>query len=301
MASERTIGSETVIDDVEVALRDIVGSAPTLRHARGSGRIFELYVMTGIARALRNRGYDVWIQRSDGSRVQPNDAQWEFVQRGGVPAGIPPATAGPGEATTVVFWRRYGPKWEMLNGVTFEGRSHALHEIDIAIVPRAVAVALRSRQGGSPTGRPLVSIECKDMGTNGSVDEMRAFVARLYDITLLHSHHRYLRLPGPARAIHPGAPPHRMNFPAATYWEENHRTFNVLARRTAFVNGAVMLSGYHAVAPYGGIVVGSASADELMDDVAEWNQCARLLTCAASDVSAGTRPLADTHPERGLW
>ena len=258
-----------MIGDVEKALQDIVGSVTTLLDAAGPGRLFELYVMTGIARALKRRGYDVWIRRSDGSRVLPNDAQREFVQRGGVPAGIPPVSFGPSEGSSIVF-SRHGPEWEMLNGVTFQGRSQALHEIDIAIVPGSVAASLRNGGGGSPTGRPRVSIECKDAGTNGSVDEMRAFVARLYDVTLLRGHHRYLPAPGPARVIHPGAPSDAVNRASGTYWDENRRTLNVLARRTGFVKGAIVLSGYHAVAPYDGIAVGSASADELIDDVADW-------------------------------
>ena len=175
---------------------------------------------------------------------------------------------GPGEASSIVF-SRHGPEWEMLNGVTFEGRSQALHEIDIAIVPGPVVASLRNGGGGSPTGRPRVSIECKDAGTNGSVDEMRTFVARLYDVTLLGSHHPYLPLPDPARGIHPDAPPDPVNCASRTYRDENRRTLNVLARRTGFVKGAAVLSGYHVVAPYGGIAVGSASADELMDRVAE--------------------------------
>ena len=99
---------------------------------------------------------------------------------------------------------------------------------------------------------------------------MRTFVARLYDVTLLGGHHPYLPLPDPARGIHPDAPPDPVNCASRTYWDENRRTLNVLARRTGFVKGAVVLSGYHVVAPYGGIAVGSASADELMDRVAEW-------------------------------
>lgn len=258
-----------MIGDVEKVLRDIVGSTTTLLHAAGPGRLFELYVMTGIALSLKQRGYDLWIRRSDGSRILPNDAQREFVQRGGIPAGIPPVSVGPGEASSIVFSRR-GPEWEIFNGVTFKGRSQARHEIDIAILPSPVATSLRNGGGGSPTGRPRVSIECKDAGTNGSVDEMRVFIARLYDVTLLRSHHRHLPVSDPARVIHPDAPLHPVNRASRTYWDENRCTLNVLARRTDFVEGAVVLSGYHAVMPYAGIVVGSSSADELMDDVADW-------------------------------
>ena len=260
-----------MINDVRNALHAIVGNATHLSHAAGPGRAFELYVMTGIARALKARGYDVWIRRSDGSRVHPTDLNRRFVQRGGAPAGIPPAAQGPGNASSIAFRRACRPAWELLNGVQFRGRSAARHEIDIAVVPECVARALRSLPaGGRPLGRPRVSIECKDVGTDGSVDEMRTFVARLYDLTLLRTHHSYLPVAGPPRAIHPHAPPESVHRPVISYRQENHRTMNVLARRTGFVRGTAALSDYHAVAPHDGITVGSASAAQLMNGVADW-------------------------------
>ena len=81
-----------MINDVRNALRTIVGSATSLRHSAGPGRAFELYVITGIARALKARGYEVWVQRSDGSRVRPADRERRFIQRGGAPTGIAPAS-----------------------------------------------------------------------------------------------------------------------------------------------------------------------------------------------------------------
>ena len=59
-----------MIGDVQAAVAAILGDVPTLQNANGAGRIFELFVMTGVARRLRNRGFDVWLQRSDGSRVE---------------------------------------------------------------------------------------------------------------------------------------------------------------------------------------------------------------------------------------
>ena len=43
--------------------------------------------------------------------------------------------------------------------------------------------------GGVPFGRPPVAIECKDVG---SVDETRAFIVRLYDMTVLQGHQPHL-------------------------------------------------------------------------------------------------------------
>ena len=259
-----------MINDVRNALRGIVGNATHLKHSAGAGRVFELYVMTGITLALKAQGYEVFVRRSNGSRVRPTDRDRRFVQRGGAPAGIAAAADGVANASSIVFRRGDRPAWEMLNGVLFQGRSGAYHEIDVAIVPATVATTLRNSGGGSPLGRPRISVECKDVGTNGTVDEMRAFVARLYDLTLLRAHHRYLTVAHPPRAIHPGAPPGGKHGPVLTYWQENRRTLNVLARRTSFVKGAAALSGYYAVAPHSGVTVQSPSAARLMSDVAEW-------------------------------
>ena len=261
-----------MIANIRSALSSIVGSAAILRHARGGGRAFELYIMTGIARALQARGYDVWIRRSDGSRVASTDSDRRFIQRGGKPRGIPSASMGPDDASSIVF-RRHSrrPGWELLNGVQFTGRSAADHEIDLAIIPEAVAQALRSRSGGgNPRGRPRVAIECKDVKEKGDMDEMRAFVARLYDLTLLLAHHPYLGIAGTPQAIHPNAPTGSMHRPVLTYWDENRRTLNIIARRTGFAAGAVRLTRYYAVEPHGGITAGSPSAIQLMDDVADW-------------------------------
>lgn len=260
-----------MINDIKKVLRSIVESATTLQNAAGAGRVFELYVMTGIGRELQTRGYDVWVRRSDGSRVRPADSERRFIQRGGAPAGIAPSSQGSKNASSIVFRRGHCQAWELLNGVQFQGRSRANHEIDIAIVPELVATTLRnSMNGGVPLGRPRIAIECKDVGMNGSVDEMRVFVARLYDLTLLYAHHPHLRVAEPPRAIHPNAPLDSMHRSVRTYWIENRRTLNVLARRTGFVRGAASLASYYMVKPHSGITVESLSATRLMNEVADW-------------------------------
>ena len=260
-----------MIPQVEAALASIPGRAPTLKRACGAGRAFELFLMGGIACALQLRGYDVWLQRSDGTRIQPWDSDRRFIQRGGVPTGIAGAAQGSNNAGTIGFRFQQRPAWELWNGIQFEGRSGATHEIDLAIVSASVGHALRARpKGGRPIGRPRVAIECKDVAAPGSVDEMRAFVARLYDVTLLVSHHAHLSLGGTAQTIHPGLPPTSMHAPATTYWEENRRTLNVIARKSGFVSGAAAMTCYHSVEPHDSIAATSSAAWRLFDTVADW-------------------------------
>ncbi len=179
-----------MIPAVQTALDTIVGRVTTLEHASGAGRIFELFVMTSIARGLRDAGFSVWLQRSDGTIIRSGNADRRFIQRGGAPTGVPASSAGPGNASVIGFrWGRRR-KWEIWNGIQFAGRSAATHEIDISIVPGSVGTEIR-KAGGIPVGRPRVAIECKDVGTAGSLDEMRAFIARL--TALLADYERVLR------------------------------------------------------------------------------------------------------------
>ncbi len=260
-----------MIPQVQVALDKIVGGLPTLRFAKGAGRIFELYVMTGIALSLKNAGYEVWLERSDETRIHPHDTDRRFIQRGGAPSGIPSKYAGAKNGSYIVFRAAPGSAmWEIWNGIQFQGRSGGNHEIDIAIVPRSTGRELRqSPSGGRPTGRPRVAIECKDVGAPGSIDEMRAFIARLYDLTLLDGHRTYMGI-SPYRAINPGNPSNCDHDPAKTYWQENERTYNAIARRSGFVTGASALTSYHFVRPHRDIKTSTSNPTALFDAVTDW-------------------------------
>lgn len=259
-----------MIGAVRSALDSVLGSAGVLQPAAGSGRLFELFILTGIAVRLQQRGLDVWLQRSDGSRINPTDSDRRFIQRGGAPSGVESAAAGRNNASVIAFTTASGARWEIWNGIQFRGRSGATHEIDVAVVPGEVGDDLRIT-GGVPFGRPRVAIECKDVGKAGGVDEMRALVARLYDLTILQSHRPYVPFPPPLRAIYPGnLMAHPLHSAKVTYWIENRDTMNVLARRTGFAAGAVAMTTYYAVEPHERITVGSVRANALLDSVADW-------------------------------
>ena len=268
---DRTIawsGDDMMIPNVQSALDAIVGRVTTLELALGAGRIFELFVMTSVARGLRVAGFDVWLQRSDGTIIQPGDVDRRFIQRGGAPTGVPAASAGAGNASVIGFKMAGRQNWEIWNGIQFAGRSSATHEIDISIVPGSVGTAIRAA-GGIPVGRPRVAIECKDVGSAGSLDEMRAFIARLYDVTLLHAHHRHMHFPQ-ARALHPGSPNEPKHRAIVTYWQENRRTKNIIARRTGFTGGTAPLSDYHRIEAHRDISVGRSTVDDLVWSVVDW-------------------------------
>lgn len=259
-----------VIPAVASALDTIVGAVTALQKANGAGRAYELYIMTAIADELRTRGCDVVVLRSDGSAVAPGDTDRKFIQRGGVPTGIFPGSAGADNASCFRFRKPSSTQyWEIWNGIQFRGRSGGTHEIDIAIVPHEVGIMLRSYAiETSPIGRPAVAIECKDVGGKGSADEMRAFVARLYDLTILGVHSRVPHLTGARQRIYPGAPPGNDSF--QHFWEGNRRTLNVIARRTGFAAGATAMTSYYAIQPRGPVFPGTVEDADLTNEVSDW-------------------------------
>src|SRR5712664_949602 len=107
-----------MLAEVQASLNHILATAVNLTNANGAGRAFELLLITQIASELRSRGYTVYLLRSDGTPQHPGSHGITFIQRGGAPAGIRAATAGPNGPTSIVFQRKAGlPEWEIWNGV----------------------------------------------------------------------------------------------------------------------------------------------------------------------------------------
>lgn len=260
-----------MIPAVKAALDAIVGNVTALTHAKGAGRAYELYIMTRIAEALANKGCIVDVLRPDGGAVLATDPDRSFIQRGGAPTGLKGQNQGWKNPSSFLFQvPNSARQWEIWNGIQFIGRSTAMHEIDISIVPHEVGRTLRANpNGGYPIGRPKVSIECKDVGSPGSQDEMRAFVARLYDLTILSVHTAVSHLPKPLQAISPGVPLAHTP-PYSTFGDGNRTTFNVIARRTGFASGALSMTNYYGIQPRGPIVPGSPEDTSLVNDLVSW-------------------------------
>lgn len=243
-----------MIPAIKASLDKIVGNVTTLSRASGAGRAYELFVMTGLANELHSRGWNVQLQRSDETIIGAFDADRTFYQRGGAPTGVPGKRQGKTNGGSIVINKPRGTRfWEIWNGIQFRGRSGGYHEVDVAIVPREVGLELRKKPGGGiPGGRPRVSIECKDVGSAGSPDEMRAFLARMYDLTILTWHvGKISHWPSPERNIYPGTL--TRHGPFASFWSGNRQTFNAIVRRTGFSLGALGLTPYYRVGPYGSV------------------------------------------------
>lgn len=262
-----------MIPAISSVLNSIVANTTVLKNAGGAGRIYELYLMTAIADSLKAGGASVWVQRSDGTRIHPGDSDRKFVQRGGAPSGLPGSAQGSSGMSTIAFQLNNSTQvWEIWNGVQFSGRSGGKHEFDIAIVPSDTGRALRGQPGGGvPFGRPIVAIECKDVSTAGSADEMRTFVARLYDVTALNMHARYLTsICSPLTSIHPGRA--HTDAPHSSFRQSNLACRSVIVRRTGFAAGALAITGYYFIDPRDHVTQGSSQLTGLISGLDSWIQ-----------------------------
>lgn len=259
-----------MLAEVTRILDDLAAAAVSTTFADGAGRAFELLLMTRIACELRARGYDVFLLRSDGAR-QTAATGYTFIQRGGVPSGVRPASSGSDGPTSIVFQKESRlPQWEIWNGIQFVGRSGSTHEFDLAIVPKQLGDALRVT-GGRPFGHGWISVECKDVSKDGNPDEMRAFLARIYDTTLLNWHSKYFGGTGTLRRIHPLGPTEPgFGSVSSTYRIENKRAYHAIARRTGFTQGTRPMSDYYFVRRFEGIEVGSPGLNEFGREVCNW-------------------------------
>lgn len=257
-------------------LKNILQAAPVLKHAKGAGRIFELYLMMRLAKALKDAGWIVEPLASNGSPLSsaspgtPKSKSQPFIQRGGAPSGVFPTPSNSGPSSIKIS--RNGNSYEILNGVLFRGRSGALHELDISVVPHKLVEELRAGSAeGFPFGRPKIAIECKDVGATGTPDEMRSVVSRMYDTTILRGHLKYLGLiktdghlfdsPTPT-FFAPSAP--------VTFKNSNDNSLCVLARRGGISTGALSMTGLYKIQTHTNVTHPSPSADVLVRDMVAW-------------------------------
>jgi hypothetical protein len=242
-------------------LNKIHSTGVILKNAKGAGRIFELYLMMRIALGLKQKGWIVKLCSSNGQHLT-NAMGLPFVQRGGAPSGIVQASNTGGPSYIEVKRQANSSTYEIWNGIQFQGRSGALHELDLAVVPNTMANALRRGKGISfPFGRPPVSIECKDVGARGNPDEMRALVTRMYDLTVLSGSQKYLQVASSRLAS--------LNL-QNTYLSTNQNALCVLARRGGISDIAELMANYYKISTHTNVVASHRARRKLIDEIVNW-------------------------------
>lgn len=264
--------SSVTLARIKTDLSNLIAGAPVLAHANGAGRIFELYLVMRLARKLKAANWIVDPLDHQGNKIVGGAS---YVQRGGAPTGILPSIVSMGPSSIRIQRDKSSQAYEIFNGIQFMGRSKALHEIDISLVPVDIAVALRAGTiEGYPVGRPCLGVECKDVGSNGTSDEMRSVIARMYDLTFLDVHRKYVfggKLPsGSIFSGAPSGPWAAHGTSATTFLHENQRSLCALVRRTGITAGAYKMTGLFHVRTYIDVDRGTQGAKDFIDDTIAW-------------------------------
>lgn len=144
------------------------------------GKALEAWVLLRLAKAARTMtpAWNVSLRQGDGQRLS-RGSNFNLPRRG---SGI--ASSSSSGAGFVLLEEPNHPymSLEMHGSLQWKGRSGAKHEIDVSVLPAAIARAIRGNGGGYPRGLPIVAVECKDRRGDGDLDETRAKLARMYDL-----------------------------------------------------------------------------------------------------------------------
>jgi hypothetical protein len=149
----------------------------------GQGKALEAWVLMRLAHTVRISmpTWQVTLRRGDGTPLLAGSSFDLPSQRSRIQPSSPTA---PGYV--LLEHRDHADrKLELRGSLQWMGRSGALHECDVSVVPAAIGAAIRMNGGGYPHGLPIVAIECKDRTGIGPLDETRQTLARMYDLVLV--------------------------------------------------------------------------------------------------------------------
>lgn len=189
MATSAT-GASAEEQEFFTALASLGAARSVATYPTEPGKAFELWLEFRLADYWSRHGATVELLDGAGNSLAPNAG---FVTRGN-PGHIARANAAKPGSIRVNF--RPGvldamgnpvAEYELHGSVQFHGRSAALHECDISLIPADLARRIRARPlgyaAGYAAGLPPVALECKKHKKSGPVGEAREMVARLFDIT----------------------------------------------------------------------------------------------------------------------
>lgn len=235
------------------ALHRLGISNPQIRGTRKPGVLFELMIITGLAAELQHQGHTVTVVGPNGGPLRPGNR---------VTASSNPHPLGRSQASAYKV-EANGNEWLLVQGVQFRGRSHVDHEVDVAMIPMEAL-----KHAPVVYGRPIISIESKDVAGGGALSEVRSQVGVLYDLTNLY-------LPPNRWCMETSQQVHDLLYPpgAKTDPPHNHRDrnqilFNAIVRSGDASSSAKDLASHYGIVPF--VNFRPSNMQDLRSDVARW-------------------------------
>ncbi|SFH61573.1 hypothetical protein [Planctomicrobium piriforme] len=160
-------------NDIQQVLVQIGTSSPAFINSAVSPKLYEIYVLSLVARALRLIG--ARITAHDSSDRPTSNLQFRLN-----PGRIYSPTTSPG----FLLVEYEGSEYELHNGLRVEGSSKVLHELDICLIDRGRAISCRNNRK-DPTARDVhCLLECKFYGGDLPLGLGREFVGLSKEVSV---------------------------------------------------------------------------------------------------------------------
>ena len=209
------------------------------------GKALEAWLLMKLAEAADLLPtWHVSLRRGDGSRL-PSGAVFNLPGHG---SRIPPSNVHAAGYVLIEHLEHADRNLELRGSLQWQGRSGALHECDVSIVPALIGTALRTHGGGYPHGLPGAAIECKDRTAIGTLDETRQTLARLFDLALVTQ-----PVPGWSCRIYENNTHRQWGRRSSKYVSFFARGTFGIARAGTFQPGAQQLGQHYSVGRFGAI------------------------------------------------
>jgi hypothetical protein len=140
-------------DQIQKQLLLLGAKAPGLKSKTTVPKIYEVFVLSCVARALRDIGGALVAKDSEDNAT--NTLTFRLA-----PGLIYSPTTAPGFIVVTIKNKQY----ELQNGLRIKGRSGVLHELDVCLIKRDAAMKCRANSQDLSQGHVRLLIECKFLG-----------------------------------------------------------------------------------------------------------------------------------------
>jgi hypothetical protein len=150
---------------IRAELSRLRAASPSLASKGVIEKVYEIYVLTCLLKALRSIG--AVLEPRDLNDVRTNNLRFRFN---------PGKIHSPTVPTTFINVTCLGRQYEVQNGVRVRGRSYVLHELDVCIIDKDEAVKCRALQVDPSQSKIHALIECKFYGDKLTLGLGREFI-----------------------------------------------------------------------------------------------------------------------------
>lgn len=162
-----------LLNEICRELASLSASAPVLTSRAAVPKVYEIFVLACLMRALRNLGADLEAFDNTGRTTTILDFRLN-----------PGLIYSPSSTPGFIFVRYNNNEYEIHNGLRVLGKSKVLHELDVCLIERDEAIRCRNNRKNPKQSKTKFLAECKYYGPNLRLSLGREFIGLARDFTV---------------------------------------------------------------------------------------------------------------------